>query len=107
MRGPSSVLYGADAATSVINIITRKGEGTPSGRTCQIRRRNLRYSYLLRGNVQGGLERLHYSFGAHYSESDGFHDLNNQYDKTELSASTAFEPDFRLLNLGQCPPPGQ
>ena len=31
VRGPASVLYGANAATSVINIITRKGQGDPSG----------------------------------------------------------------------------
>ncbi|MDA2935081.1 TonB-dependent receptor plug domain-containing protein, partial [Acidobacteria bacterium AH-259-D05] len=89
VRGPSSVLYGADAVTSAINIITRKGEGKPSG--------NFRFeggtydSYLLRGSLQGGLERFHYSLGAHYSESDGFYDFNNQYDKVELSADTAFE----------------
>ena len=89
VRGPSSVLYGADAATSVINIITRKGEGRPSG---DAKFEGGTYnSYLLRGNVQGGLERLHYSFGAHYSESDGFHDFNNRYDKTEFSAGTAFD----------------
>mgnify|MGYP001818562165 CR=1 FL=1 len=31
VRGPASVLYGANAATSVINIITQKGQGDPSG----------------------------------------------------------------------------
>ena len=29
VRGPQSALYGADAMTGVINIITRKGEGPP------------------------------------------------------------------------------
>src|SRR5262249_30084476 len=30
VRGPQSTLYGADAITGVVNIITRKGQGAPS-----------------------------------------------------------------------------
>ncbi len=93
VRGPASVLYGSDAVTSVISITTRKGEGRPSG--------NLQFeggtynSYLFRGATQGQLQRLQYSFGAHYSESDGFHDFNSQYNKVDLSASStvALTPD--------------
>ncbi|MCZ6484964.1 MAG: TonB-dependent receptor [Acidobacteria bacterium] len=89
VRGPSSVLYGADAMTSTIHIITRKGEGQPSG--------NLRFeggtfnTYLVRGAIQGKAEKLHYTLGGHYSQSDGLYELNNQYDKLELSANTAFD----------------
>ena len=89
VRGPSSVLYGADAMTSTIHIITRKGEGKPSG--------NLLFeggtfnSYLLRGGLQGEAKKLHYSLGGHYSRSDGMHELNNQYDKFEFSANTTFQ----------------
>jgi len=89
VRGPSSVLYGADAMTSTIHIITRKGEGKPSG--------NLRFeggtynTYLVRGAIQGKAEKLHYTLGGHYSQSDGLYELNNQYDKLELSANTAFD----------------
>ena len=88
VRGPSSVLYGADAMSSTIHIITRKGEGKPSG--------NLRFeggsfdAYLFRGGFQGEARKLHYSLGGHYSQSDGLHEFNNQYDKVELSANTAF-----------------
>jgi vitamin B12 transporter len=32
VRGPPSTLYGADAITGVVNIITRKGQGPPSAR---------------------------------------------------------------------------
>jgi vitamin B12 transporter len=89
VRGPASVLYGADAVTSVINIITRKGQGGPSGRL-QVEGGSFD-SYLFQGNLQGALKQLHYSFGAHYSKSDGFFDLNNQYDKVELSGNTIFD----------------
>ena len=89
VRGPASVLYGSDAVTSVISIITRKGEGRPSG--------GLQFeggtynTYLFRGATQGQLKKLHYSFGAHYSESDGFYDFNNQYNKVDLSANSTVE----------------
>ena len=89
VRGPSSVLYGSDAVTSVINIITRKGEGRTSG--------NLHFeggtydSYLLRGGIQGALKKVNYSFGVHYAQSDGFYEFNNDYDKVELSGSTTIE----------------
>ena len=91
VRGPSSVLYGANATVSVINIITRKGEGKLSG--------NAKFeggsfdSYLFRGELNGGVDRFRYSVGAHYSDSDGFYDFNNQYDKIELSANTVFKLD--------------
>jgi vitamin B12 transporter len=89
VRGPSSVLYGADAMSSTIHIITRKGEGKPSG--------NLRFeagtfnSYLFRGGIQGEAKKLRYSLGGHYSQSDGLHEFNNQYDKVEISANTDFQ----------------
>ena len=89
VRGPSSVLYGADAMTSTIHIITRKGEGRPSG--------NLMFeggtfdTYLFRGGLQGAAKKLQYSLGGHYSQTDGLHELNNQYDKFELSANTTFQ----------------
>ena len=89
VRGPASVLYGADAVTSVINIITRKGEGKPTGR--------FRFeggthdTYLLQGDIQGGSDAIRYSFGAHYSQSEGLHELNNDYDRLELSANTTLK----------------
>ncbi len=89
VRGPSSVLYGTAAITSTIHIITRKGEGKPSG--------NLSFeggtfdTYLFRGGLHGEAQGLHYSLGGHYAQSDGFYELNNQYDKVELSANTAFD----------------
>ncbi len=92
VRGPSSVLYGADATASVINIITRKGEEKLSG--------NAKFeggsfdSYLFRGALNGELDWIQYSLGTHYSDSDGFYDFNNQYDKIELSVSTVFKLPF-------------
>ena len=73
----------------MINIITRKGEGTPAGR--------FRFeggthdTYQLRGDIQGGSAAIRYSFGAHYSQSQGLHELNNDYDRLELSANATLE----------------
>ncbi len=89
LRGPASVLYGADAAASVVNIITRRGEGRPTGS----------FSFeggsfgstLLRGDVSGSGGPFHYSLAAHRSETDGFYAFNNGYDRAELSASTTID----------------
>ncbi len=89
VRGPASVLYGADAASSVINILTRQGEGRPSGRFSF--EGGSHDSYLFRGNLAGGSRRVHYSLGAHWSKTDGFYDFNNHYDRAELSADTVFD----------------
>ena len=87
IRGPSSILYGANATTSVVNIITRKGQGKPSG---SFGFEGGTYnSYLFRGALQGGSDKISYSFGGQYSESDGFYDFNNQYDRVDLSARMA------------------
>lgn len=89
VRGPSSVLYGADAVASVISIITRKGEGKPSG--------HFRFeggsfdSLRFDGGVQGGTGKLHYSLGAQYFDTEGFHDFNNSYDKVDLSTRLDFQ----------------
>ena len=89
VRGPASVLYGADAVTSVINIITRKGEGKPTGK--------FRFeggthdTYRLQGDIQGSFDNIRYSFGAHYSQSDGLYEQNNDYDQLELSAHSSLE----------------
>ncbi len=92
VRGPASVLYGADAASSVINIITRRGESSPSG--------HLNFeagsfsTHSTDGSVAGSSERIAYSLGWLISRSDGFHDFNNDYDQGALSAHF----DFRLDN---------
>ena len=84
VRGPSSVLYGADAVTSTIHLITRRGRGRASGEvSAEVGTFD---SKRLRANAQGGSARFHYSLGGLIYQSDGFHDFNNDYRKGEISA---------------------
>lgn len=89
VRGPASVLYGADAVTSTINIITRRGEGPPSG-VIGVEGGSFG-GRLLRAGFRGASERAHYSLGAHYSRTDGIYSFNNEYRKGELSFNGGFQ----------------
>ena len=70
LRGPQSTLYGSDAIGGVINIVTRRGQGPPRYRFSTMGGRfgTFRQS----ASVSGGTERVHYSLGGSFFESDGF-----------------------------------
>ena len=70
LRGPQSTLYGSDAIGGVINIVTRRGQGAPRYRFSTLGGRfgTFRQS----ASVSGGTERVHYSLGGSFFESDGF-----------------------------------
>jgi len=88
VRGPASVLYGANAATSVINIITRKGQGNPSGHI-EFQGGN-HNSYLASGAVRGSSDRFNFSLAGLYSDTDGIHEFNSQWARGELSLSAGW-----------------
>jgi vitamin B12 transporter len=70
LAGPQSVLYGSDAIGGVINIITRRGEGPPTG---TLRFDGGTYStFDLSAGVRGGGERHHYALSLSRIDSDGF-----------------------------------
>ena len=81
LRGPQSTLYGSDALSGVINIITRKGQD------------ETRFSLLSSGGtygtfasntgVSGGSGKIHYSLGASYLRSDGFSAAGSSYEGNE------------------------
>jgi vitamin B12 transporter len=81
LRGPQSTLYGSDALSGVINIITRKGQDEP------------RFSFFSSGGtygtftsnaaVSGGSKKTHYSLGASYLRSDGFSAASASYEGNE------------------------
>ena len=69
MRGPQSVLYGSDAMTGVIQIITRKGQGKPRAHVAVEGGsfRTLRES----AAVSGSKDRVNYSLAVSRTDSDG------------------------------------
>ena len=70
LRGPQSTLYGSDAIGGVINIITRRGEGPTKYRFSTL---GGRYgTFRQSANVSGGTDRVYYSLGGSYVDSDGF-----------------------------------
>lgn len=90
VRGPGSVLYGADAMTGVIQIFTRRGDGPISvnasarGGTHHTREADLGVSGLARS--------VSYSLSGAQHHTDGLFDFNNNYDNGTLSASLGFAP---------------
>ena len=81
LRGPQSTLYGSDALTGVINIISLKGTGKPvfnfgfEGGSYN--------SYKGTITSLGALENFNYSVALSRTKSDGFSAASNQYGNTE------------------------
>jgi len=90
VRGPASALYGSDGLTAVINIITRKGEGTPRG---SVRTEVGSYgTFRERAESSGDLGLLRYSADVAREDSNGkfAHDeSNNTSGAVRLDAQVA------------------
>jgi vitamin B12 transporter len=87
VRGPASVLYGADAASGIIQIFTRRGE---AGTRASVGARGGTYhSVDLDADAQGSSRFGDFSLGAGSHSSDGILPFNNQYRNGTLSSSLA------------------
>ncbi|MBQ6669458.1 MAG: TonB-dependent receptor [Deltaproteobacteria bacterium] len=89
MRGPQSVLYGSDAMTGVIQIITRKGQGGPHAHVALEGGsfRTLRES----AAVSGSKKRVNYALAVSRTDSDGISaaakkDGNHEHDGYQNTA---------------------
>jgi len=69
LRGPQSVLYGADAIVGVINILTRSGKGPPKA-TAQIEAGSFQ-THNARAGVSGGTEFVSYALNLAHLETGG------------------------------------
>lgn len=93
VRGPTSVVYGSDAVSGVIQVFTRRGRGP------------LRAEASLRGGsfgsleadlaVDGGNDVVSYSLGVSRSATDGIHPFNSSYDNLVVSGALRVTPDVR------------
>ena len=88
VRGPGSVVYGADAVSGTVQIFTRQGRGAFNGAT-EARAGNYGSRELtLDANGQDGKAR--YAIGGGARRTDGALSFNNNYYNGTLSASAGF-----------------
>ncbi len=90
VRGPSSVLYGADAVTGTVQIFTRRGAGRP--RLSLAARGGTYRSLDASAEASASNDRGAFSLGAARHSTDGILPFNNQYQNGTLSTA---------LRLGQ------
>lgn len=86
LRGPQSTLYGSDALAGVINIITKKGNGSP--RFSLLTEGGSYNSYKAQLGVNGSLQELTYSVALSRTGSDGFSNASEKYGNTEKDGYT-------------------
>jgi Outer membrane cobalamin receptor protein len=93
MRGPASVLYGADAVTGVIQIFTRRGRGAP--RTVISARGGSYGSSDEDGTVLGALGNGDFSVAVARHDTKGIYAFNNAFHNTVASGGTHVQLDSK------------
>ena len=89
IRGPQSALYGADAMTGVVNIITKKGEGPPTLTASSEVGTNGTFRHKV--SLSGSKENMDYSLSAsHYKTSNLSRLSNDDYENVWLSGRVGF-----------------
>jgi vitamin B12 transporter len=90
VRGPASALYGSDAVASVIQVITRKGEGPMRGSVKALYGSDRTYE--LGASLRGGSDALGYSLNAGRYSTDGILSLNDDSDNTSYRGRIDLRP---------------
>jgi vitamin B12 transporter len=93
VRGPASALYGSDAVSGVIHVITRVGRGTPTASVSYEGGTFGRQDWS--AEFQAGTNRAGYSVSASRRTSDGILDFNNGSVNTTVSGLARIQPDDR------------
>ena len=85
VRGPASVLYGADAVTGIVQIFTRRGSDQP--RASVGARGGTYHSLDFDGDAVGSSPLGGFSVGAAHHSTDGIIPFNNEYQNGTLSTA--------------------
>jgi vitamin B12 transporter len=93
VRGPVSVLYGADAVTGAVQVFTRRGVGRP---TVSVAARGGGYGTRdVDAGVNGVLASADYSLGLAQHYTNGIYDFNSAFRNNVLSGAVRVDPDNR------------
>jgi vitamin B12 transporter len=104
VRGPQSTIYGPRAMAGVIQLFTKRGEGTPGltlnaeGGSYGTFRESLQSdgsTAIRTGSSSGGIQKFDYSIGISRLDTDNARP-NNQYRNTAGIADIGYSPDERL-----------
>ncbi|HEY0996499.1 MAG TPA: TonB-dependent receptor, partial [Gemmatimonadaceae bacterium] len=88
VRGPVSVLYGSDAVTGVVNVITRRGSAGAAARTGSLALRGGTYgSYDVTADAARTGARLSGSLGGGVHTSRGIYAFNSDYRNSAVSGA--------------------
>lgn len=102
LRGPQSVLYGSDALGGVINIVTKRGTGKPSG---AVSFEGGSYStFIEKGQLSGGTDAVNYSLAASREDSAGIsaarasygNSEHDGYENTSFAGRLGFTPSEQI-----------
>ena len=93
VRGPSSVVWGSDAVTGVINIITRRNTTGLRAASAQLAARGGTYGARdLAGGAQLAGERVRATLGGGVHGSNGIYDFNSRYRTGDGQGAIAVAP---------------
>jgi vitamin B12 transporter len=91
LRGPSSVLYGSDAVSGVVQIFTKAGAG--ASRVGGAVRAGSHGSWGVEGTALGGSERVSWTTSLGRSEIGGIHEFNSGFESLVGSARVEIVPE--------------
>lgn len=107
IKGAHSAIYGSDALTSVINIITKKGAGKPSlfaSGALGTRKENKNLIQEYKAGISAGNRQYSYFLSFSRSSDEGILDLNNQYKNNTYTGTfnvTDEKLNFSLTTIHQ------
>ncbi len=89
LRGAGGTLYGSKAVGGVINILTKRGEGTPKLSLSSEGGNGATHRQAL--DLAGGTSRWNYSVAGNFLQSDGFHGDNDDYQNVSTSTRVGYQ----------------